>query len=293
MALTVYRFVGFGIMVLTVIVAAAVSGPMPPPPHTLSASASASASSSASAAWNPKDAWGFHPAGFAILVTSCAYAYTVHYNMPDALTPVRRKAHLGRIMFAGLGTSMIFFLLLGILCAYFFNGNVDPLVILNWETYTGRGGGWDAGSKTWFGWLIFTVIILYPVLNLISVYPLIAISLASNIFHLFPKRFTEKYPRLTKYTSRVCAAAPPVVLGTAFGNLDLIFMYTGLFAFFIQFFIPAVMWELSRWRIEKEFGKGSSNTEYSTRLTSNHVAVCGGFVLGLLCFVLAIVSIAT
>lgn len=68
MGLTVYRFAGFAVMLATVIIGLAMSGPMP----------------AVDTSYTPSDAWGFHPSGFAVLVTSAAYAYTVHYNMPGA-----------------------------------------------------------------------------------------------------------------------------------------------------------------------------------------------------------------
>ncbi|KAH3767154.1 Transmembrane protein [Pelomyxa schiedti] len=287
MFLTGYRFVGFALMLVTIFVALGVAGPLPPPSY----SASTSSASVEVASFQASDAWGFHPSGFAILVTSAAYAYTVHYNMPDALTPVRNKYTLRQIMLAGLFTSMLFFLLMGIVCAYFFNGLTDPLVILNWASYTGLNGGWGEGTRTWYAWIIYTIITLYPILNLISVYPLIAISLASNLIHLFPKSFTEKRARIANYTSRIAAALPPIIAGTAFGDLDVIFTFTGLFAFFIQFFIPAVMWELSRRKMEKQFGKGAAISIYTSKWTSNSVSVWVGFTLGVLAFSAAILNV--
>lgn len=131
---------------------------------------------------------------------------------------------------------------------------------------------------------------LYPILNLISVYPLIAISLASNLQHLAPKKFALKYPRVVKYASRVGAALPPILAGTAFGDLDVIFTFTGLFAFFIQFFIPAVMFEISKRRMRKIYGPGSEVTVYSTRWTSNPITVWTVFTLGVLAFACAITN---
>eukprot|EP01105_Mastigella_eilhardi_P026505 TRINITY_DN771_c0_g1_i12.p1 TRINITY_DN771_c0_g1~~TRINITY_DN771_c0_g1_i12.p1 ORF type:complete len:608 (-),score=145.34 TRINITY_DN771_c0_g1_i12:1269-3092(-) len=307
MALTAYRFMGFALIILTVIIALAVGGPLPPLASSsgLISSSSSSSSSSTSSLLNTTSSsgdsggggladlewgglWGVKLGGFTILVTSAAYSYTVHYNMPDALTPVRNKTHLRQIMLVGVLVSMFFFQIVGILCSAYFGSRVDPLVILNWEAYTGRDGGFGTGSRLWFAWIVYAVIMLYPICNLISVYPLVAISLASNVEHVLPARFSRERPKLARLCARLLAAVPPIILGTAFGQLNVIFTFTGLFAFFIQFFIPCVMWELSRRRLVRQYGTGADATIYGGRFISSRLLVAAVFVLGLCAFVVAL-----
>ncbi|KAH3732748.1 hypothetical protein Pelo_16414 [Pelomyxa schiedti] len=156
--LTVYRFAGFALMLMTVFIALMISGPIKP---------QIVLASTRGVLFSPNDAWGFHLSGLTILVTSTTYAYAVQYNMPDALTPVRNKNFseansVCRALYAHEKKDSML-----VMCGYFFCGAADPLVILTWATYTGVGGGWGSGTRT-------------------CVYPLIALSLAANLIHLFP-----------------------------------------------------------------------------------------------------------
>ena len=112
-----YRFIAFGIMIITVIIAYAMNGPYEP--NTLDSDWSSSFSSSFS---QQQDStfWGFKFSGFTVMFTSTAFALTVHYNLPNSLSPVRDKTHLKRVVLLVILVAVCFYWLVGAICAMFF-----------------------------------------------------------------------------------------------------------------------------------------------------------------------------
>lgn len=65
-----------------------------------------------------------------------------------------------------------------------------PLVTLNWSEYTGVAGGWGLTASVPF-WATFIklFIMLFPVFNMLSVYPLICVSLGDNLVRFHSARW--------------------------------------------------------------------------------------------------------
>lgn len=76
-------------------------------------------------------------------------------TIQDAISPVRDKKNLRLIMLCGVVLSAIFIGVVGLICAWFFNGSVEPLCTLNWRAFTGIApSGWVPGDRTWYAWLL-------------------------------------------------------------------------------------------------------------------------------------------
>lgn len=150
---------------------------------------------------------------------------------------------------------------MGVVCAVFFNPP-DPLITLNWLLFTGRGaGGWSAGvGSAWWAVALRMVVILFPVIDLVNVFPLVVVTLGGNIATALPIAWPESRRKLV---SRLLAALPPLILGTAIGRLDTIFTVTGWFGFAIEFIVPTVFQWLSSRRCVRAFGAGADETPYS------------------------------
>eukprot|EP00727_Mastigamoeba_balamuthi_P002179 m51a1_g11959 hypothetical protein (490) ;mRNA; r:792189-793988 len=241
-ALTIYRFVVFGIIAITVAVGLATHGPQHP-----------GASDLLDLKWS----------GFGLMFPSAAFALNVHYNLPDALTPTKNKSHLKWIAMAAQLVSLLFYVLVGALCAVFFNPPL-PLLTLNWAGYTGRDGGWGPGDAHWWAVAVRLLIILLPVVDLANVYPLVAITIGGNFEAALPKSLRAWLgPRPTRVCCRLASAVPPMILASVFGRLDTIFTITGLFAFALEYVIPPVIqWRSSRYCVAR-WGKNTDWTPFS------------------------------
>eukprot|EP01105_Mastigella_eilhardi_P012074 TRINITY_DN2779_c0_g1_i1.p1 TRINITY_DN2779_c0_g1~~TRINITY_DN2779_c0_g1_i1.p1 ORF type:complete len:421 (-),score=84.47 TRINITY_DN2779_c0_g1_i1:50-1312(-) len=275
--LTVYRFFAFAVMVCTVVAGFIYGGGYP-------------ISGSASVASDEASIWGFKWSGFGIMFTSTAFALTVHYNMPNSLSPVRNKKNLRLIALAAILTAVFFYFAVGGSCALYFTDQTNPLVVLNWRDYTGDKGGWG-GSTKWWGIVIQLLILFFPILNLSNDFPLVAITLATNLDQFVPKKWlTTPRRRLTaRLAIRFACVVPPVIAGTLLGELDKIFTFSGMFAFFLVFIIPCVYQWLSKRTMVKLYGKGADRTPYSG-FYSHDAFVLVALVVGLAAFALAFVD---
>lgn len=250
--LAFYRFAAFGVMILTVIVALALGAD---PPH---ANASSLSSSEMPVGHN---VWSLRWAGFGLMFPTAVFATNLHYNLPDTLTPCKRSDKLLHIATAAESTAVAFYFVLGTLCGAFF---VPPskITTLDWANYTGRDGGWGAGSAHWWAVGIKLFVVLFPVLDLANVFPLVSYSLSGNIEPLLAPKLGYR-TKTSTIVSRLLAVVPPLVLGAALGDVEVIFTITGLCAFFLQFIIPAGLQWFSRRYYTKLWGAASAVTQYT------------------------------
>ena len=76
---------------------------------------------------------------------------------------------------------------------------------------------------------------LFPVFDMLSVFPLVGITLGNNLYSTAPEslkvRFTE---RKGKIMCILFGTIPPVIMAAILGELNKIFAFTGLFAFFLE-----------------------------------------------------------
>jgi len=247
MIMTCYRFTAFGVMIITVLIGLANKNPF----------------SDGTSHIAPN--YLFHWAGFATMFTSAAVATNFHYNVPDVIKPMKTKMNAGRMVTLALGTAVVFYASVGVLCAMYFGDQALPLATLNWSTYTGMEGGWggDVKNRPPWAYIVQLWVMLFPVFDMLSVYPLVSITLGNNLLETLPK--TQRIsPRIAKLLSRFTAAIPPLILAAAVGRLDSIFAFTGLTAFFLELIFPCLLQLLSIRYCIVHFGKGSERTPYST-----------------------------
>ncbi|KAJ4459801.1 putative Transmembrane protein [Paratrimastix pyriformis] len=183
--------------------------------------------------------------GFATLFTSSAVALNVHYNLPDAIQPMRQKRYARGVTLSAMLLSLVFFVAIGITCALTFGSNTKGLVTLNWESYTGLDGGWGKGEPQWWATVLQLVIVLFPMFNMLSIFPLIATTVGSNVEQFLPKRWIEARPRTVSVLCRWGNTILPVVLTVFVGRLEVIFQFTGLFAYVLELIIPCIYQWLS------------------------------------------------
>jgi hypothetical protein len=228
LSMTVYRFVAFGVMIVTVVTGLALgpepSGGVRPP----------------AVDWN----------GFSDLFVTAAVAANFHYNCPDILFPLRNKRSAVWVAQAALLTALAFYVTFGLLAAYFFGPQTLPLVTLNWSQFTGFGkSGWGnlpdghTKARTWAR-VVQGSVMMFPVLDMISVFPIVAVTLASNLESTLRPHIPQTYvsDRVLTYLARLLAAVPPIILAALVGDLESIFSFTGLFAFFLQLVFPALFY---------------------------------------------------
>ncbi|DBA00584.1 TPA: hypothetical protein N0F65_007713 [Lagenidium giganteum] len=173
---------------------------------------------------------GFGPT---ILALNC------HYNMPDALQPLNPKSVARKVAFGSLIIAGSFYLLIGILGALAFD-EINPLASLMWGDYTGCGNGWSkCASTNPIGTFIHIMILVFPIVNVTSAYPMVGVTIGDNILLSMPKAFTAPLgPTMARNACRLLVAVPPLLLAVFFKKLDFIFSVAGLFGFLLGLSIP-------------------------------------------------------
>ena len=271
--LTVYRFVAFAVMLVSVAVAWAIGGPYQPFDSSSDPSVFSSSLDSSS---HVGSIWGFKWSGFGLMFPSAALALNLHWNIPDVVAPAKNKKPMLAVLGSAQIVSLIFYIAIGSVCGIYFNPP-DPLVTLNWGHYTGHNGGWGPGDQLWWAKIVELVIVCFPILNLINVFPLVAVSLASNVEALFPdveepqehgKVFNFFFgpsadSRHRHVVIRFYCCIPPMILGALVGKLNIIFTISGMFGFILEFIIPTIFHIVSSNFLVTRFGPGSDKTPYT------------------------------
>ncbi|TMW62153.1 hypothetical protein Poli38472_009646 [Pythium oligandrum] len=167
-------------------------------------------------------------------------ALNCQYNMPDVLQPLNPKSSARRVAIGALLTAGSFYLLVGLLGALSFD-EINPLASLMWSNYTGCGNGWGdcGGSTNVWGIIVQLVILIFPVVNVTSTYPMVGVTVGDNMLMSMPKSVTAPFGiAFARSGCRLLAAVPPLVLAMVFKKLDLIFAISGLFGFLLGLSIP-------------------------------------------------------
>jgi len=278
--MTCYRFFAFEVMLLTVVIA--MFHPNPHSPGKFSEL--------------PTVDW----TGFGIMVTSGAVALNLHYNIPDIVKPSRNKRNLVTITSLAQITAFLFYVFIGVLCAAYFQKDTSPLVTLNWQEYTGRGGGWGGSTsdRPWYAIMVQLFVMLFPVFDMLTVFPLVAITLGDNIYAALPLSLKDRFAGevLRKRLVIICrlvASVPPVVAAAALGKLDKIFSFVGLFGFLLELIFPGLLHLLSSRYCWNLWGAGSEKTPYSHPVFSKFYLVYITLFFGSTALLLAILNFIT
>ncbi|KNC81931.1 hypothetical protein SARC_05781 [Sphaeroforma arctica JP610] len=247
--LSLYRVVAFVIMITTLIVKIAVNPNFVP--HRVD------------------DIGYFDWKKFALGFGPCMLAITCQYNIPDVIQPLQDKRAAKQVTFIALFASVVLYFALGLLGALAFE-HVNPLVTLNWNDYTACGDGWEPCPRNYFANAIQLIVMLFPVVNVTSSYPLVSITLGDNIMGMLPAAWSEKYGAgNVKTGSRLVCLVPPLILATFFKKIEIIFTLSGMFGFVLSLVLPCALQVASLDYCTRTFGNiKSSITPYSVDIIS-------------------------
>eukprot|EP01134_Creolimax_fragrantissima_P001889 CFRG1889T1 len=220
---------------------------------------------------------------FAMGFGPCMLAITCQYNIPDAIQPLTDKHQARRVTFIALFTSVVLYYVLGVLGALAFE-HVNPLVTLNWNDYTACGGGWDKCPLNHTAIVVQLIVMLFPVVNVTSAYPMVSITLGDNMMGLLPHELSEKFGSSNiKTISRLLCLVPPLVLATFFKKIEIIFTLSGMFGFVLSLILPCSLQLVSIDYCVEKFGTlQSSVTPYTVQFISGKAMTTFMFVISIL-----------
>jgi hypothetical protein len=190
--------------------------------------------------------------GFSTLVFSQIVQQTVPALAHDAREPARTRTTIA----AAVITTSAIYLVLGTLSALLFRGATDPVITLNWISYTAgftRAPVWASVLAHW--------IVLLPIISTTAAFPLFNATLASNLEEVLPRSVRRR-----PIAGPLCATVP--LLCTALvRDTAMIFALCGLAGFVMVFFMPAALQVTSLRLCLAKWGEQGRHTPSSTRLS--------------------------
>jgi hypothetical protein len=212
----------------------------------------------------------FDLSGFGTIFPTAIFSQLLHHSIPGLVQPVKQKSWVRSMFSAALTTTFSLYLALGIPAVMYFGSGVKPVISLNWKDYSGLGFEGPNAAPIWAK-IISYIVVLFPVLDIVSAFPLNGITLGNTIFASLPVKWTKNGTnQWLKIASRLVVVFPPIILGSIIKRLDLIIEIAGTVGFFIAFIVPALLQVFSTRRAKIIIGQAF--TPYSIPILS-HSAV--------------------
>ena len=172
------------------------------------------------------------------------YCLQNHVFLPTAFFTVTNKKVVKNIIIAVFVTLGTLLVTLSICVSLAFSHNNNPNCVLNWIPYT--------HSNYHISLRIFSyIVILFPVIDLLSVFPLQIIIQANMVFHILTKIDTSQIQTFTHNlllaSIRCVLALLPILLSLFAANLIVITDISGVFSIVLTLCMPV----LFQWRSQR------------------------------------------
>ncbi|RHY07140.1 hypothetical protein DYB28_007033 [Aphanomyces astaci] len=160
--------------------------------------------------------------GLGLLVSTVVFAQFCHMCVPSLIAPLKKEATVAApsIFLAAMTTTTCIYVVLAVLCAISFGPQTLSSVNLNWSSFPSMP------------LVVRTFLVLFPAIDTLSSFPLIAINVGNSI---------EDATSLPKLASRLAAAVPPILLGYAVNDLSTVVHVSGVFGVYLVLIGPALL----------------------------------------------------
>eukprot|EP01122_Echinamoeba_exundans_P001585 TRINITY_DN11607_c0_g1_i1.p1 TRINITY_DN11607_c0_g1~~TRINITY_DN11607_c0_g1_i1.p1 ORF type:complete len:325 (+),score=34.44 TRINITY_DN11607_c0_g1_i1:744-1718(+) len=211
--------------------------------------------------------------GFSSLFPIAVFSQLLHYAIPGILHPLERKSRIRRVFFLSSSTTLAIYITTGVACAMYFGSNTRALITLNWK----HPAGFSPAEAPMWAKVLSYFVFLFPVVDMISAFPLSAVALSDMAFAMIhPRLRTQPYRTRTKVLCRLAIALPPLIASTFVRSLfcSPVFNFLNTTGFFIAFITPAILQIRSKAVCAQKFGpRLGTSTPYSWHGSHNIYAV--------------------
>lgn len=238
--------------------------------------------------WASPDQEGCHMSyvacfsGFGVAFSTALFSQLFQHSVPGLLRPLRGQPllfpHAPRVFGASLLTTFTFYFFLGTSAASYFGANTKSSVNLNFANF--YFGFAKDGTSGWFLRLLkvaSSIVVIFPALDTISVFPLIANTLGNNLYAATNPSFLkwiawqmatvrqtcsqnpserrgyndlclddrkvllQEASRAATILWRLVAAIPPLVGSIWATDLSFSLLLSGVAGLYVAFFAPALL----------------------------------------------------
>ncbi|RYG53177.1 hypothetical protein EON66_08905 [archaeon] len=147
----------------------------------------------------------FRASGLGDLIPVCIYAFIFHHSVPILAQPLRNKYTIRRVFAVAFGITCVSYVSIGFFVAYFFGSDINAQCNLNWRSYVGcmhppavygnatLPGAPCSSAASWgptcvsvsgrpaSASIISFIVLIFPALDVLSAFPLNAITLGNNL----------------------------------------------------------------------------------------------------------------
>ncbi|KAJ0403388.1 hypothetical protein ATCC90586_005332 [Pythium insidiosum] len=182
--------------------------------------------------------------GFGVMFSTAVFSQLFQHSVPGLLAPLgpknQSKAH--SIFGSTLLTTMLFYVALGSVCSLYFGPKVASSVNLNWSHFT-WGISEIAEEIPWWAKTMSTIVVIFPALDTLSVYPLISVTLGDNMAAVAPEHWVHRIGGRSfwKMVCRFAACLPPLIVSVFVSDLSLTLQFSGIAGIYVAFFAPALL----------------------------------------------------
>ncbi|KAJ3432672.1 hypothetical protein M0812_21615 [Anaeramoeba flamelloides] len=270
--LCIFRFGSLIIMIITVLIAIGTSRgsqhPHKEPPYIV----------------KPKY---FNLHGLPIIFGASAFSQMMHHSTTIITEHLKNKEKARKVFTGALSTTLTFYTVIGIVSSLYFGPKIKSLVTLNWINYSGG----ESSTPTWAN-IIKHLVILFPIIDIFSCYPLNALTLGTGLQNFFAQsslKKTDRRSKLIKIGFRLVATIPPIIGTAIIKEIPIIIICNGIFSCLVVFLIPIAL----QWKSKKVSLKtfGTYQTPYSNFSSQHWVLILCAIFGGLSLIIILITSI--
>lgn len=196
--------------------------------------------------------------GFSLMFTTAIFSQLFQHSVPGLIRPLQpqEKKSVPNIFMYALCTTGFFYLVIGVSSVCYFGPKINQAINLNFVNFV-----WGLQDMPFAVEAVVRslsmVVVLFPALDTVSVYPLIANTLGNNFNVSFPSAYKSVHSVLEDYTSveltrgetkklttqgwRLLAAAPPIIWSMFIADLSLTLQFAGLCGILVALITPSLL----------------------------------------------------
>lgn len=154
--------------------------------------------------------WNWFPEA-GVVFSVCFLALSFHNTMPNtAQMIVEKQRILPKVMFSAIGITTFVFLVVGVVVSLAVE-DVNEIMTLEWQHYSA-----GQSHRAWYTYPLSFSIVLFPALDVLSIFPIYSIALSDNLIALvFGHDYEGRISRVEFCCFRAVVIVLPVVIAVA------------------------------------------------------------------------------